>query len=365
MINKPLRVLLVLGEQPSWSSARYLSYHIHVGMEDGLKAAGVEVTTLMSPLVQQAPKLLQGQKFDQIWVEVMTNGISLDVLEWLSTLAPVRVGLCAESTVYTEEELDAKPEFAFMLVRFRQRLKFLTHLLVGDEEDVGRLACPNLQTAWWLVSANRRFIQDPPLPLPDNFRARFYGHIYGERQRWLSEAALSDLITAAPSSEGKGFVLAYDFWQLVWRGLVKYQVEAYRLNRLYLWGARRFRVKSTANWHRHLQDCSAVVSLPLVFKSFPGRVTEAMAAGRAVLAWQVPQRPLMSQVFLDGEEILLYRQPEQLREHILRLRAEPSLAQQIATRATRRLLAQHTTEIRVGQILEWLATGTAPDYTPR
>jgi spore maturation protein CgeB len=105
-----------------------------------------------------------------------------------------------------------------------------------------------------------------------------------------------------------------------------------------------------------------VVSLPHVFKSYPGRIAEAMAASRPAVSWEVPGRPRVREVFEPGRGILLYREPEELREHVLKLEREPGLGPMIARRARARLLARHTTEMRVGQLLSWMESGEPPDY---
>ncbi|MCA9779309.1 MAG: hypothetical protein KC800_21430, partial [Candidatus Eremiobacteraeota bacterium] len=179
-----MKILLILGEQPNWQGARHLSYHCHLGLEESLRNVEVEVTTLMNPFLRDAASLLRGRKFDQVWAEVFVNPyLDDEVCRWMAEAAPVRLGLCAESTVYSDEEFMVKPELATMSVRFRKRLPFLTHLALGDEVDPPRLRSEKLKTAWWVVSANRELIQAPALP--EVFQARFFGHVYGERKRWV------------------------------------------------------------------------------------------------------------------------------------------------------------------------------------
>lgn len=355
-------MLLLLGEHERWAGARNISYHCHLGLEEALQVHGVEVTTLLNPFVSEAPRLLRGRRFDQIWAEVVVNPmLTDDVCAWMTEAAPVRLGLCGESTALSERELEIKPEFATMLVLLRKRARCLTHLALGDEADPDRWAGRDLETAWWLVSANRRLVSDHPPP--PEFLARFSGHVYGERQRWLENPVLEGLLDNDLHSEGQGFMLAFDLWQLFWRGLHRYgQLGRSLMPDVYLRGARRFRRRGASCWQRHLQACSAVVSLPLVFKSYPGRVTEAMAAGRPVVCWEVPDRPRIREMFEPGREIMLYREPEELRDHLLRLKREPGLRTSIARRARERLLARHTTEFRVGQLLTWLESGNPPAY---
>lgn len=346
---------MLLGEQPHWRAARMLSYHCHLGLEESLKRKGVEVTTLMNPFLQQAPELLRGEKFDQVWAEVFVNPHLCDsVCEWMTTVAPIRLGLCAESTEYTEEELHVKPELATMAVRFRKRLPYLTHLALGDEIDPPRLESSSLQTTWLIVSANSSILSETPLPHP--MRVRFFGHVYGERKAWLRHPLLTGRMDAAPHAESKAFAFGFDLWRLFWRGYAHLDGPLTpSIQRGYLAGSRRLRFSAATAWQRHLQKAGAVVSLPLIFKSFPGRVVEAMAANRPVLCWQVPDRPRMLEVFEHGKEILFYQTPEELAEGIDRVQNDPRIAERMAAAAYRKLLAEHTTEHRVGGLLEWLS----------
>ena len=113
-----------------------------------------------------------------------------------------------------------------------------------------------------------------------------------------------------------------------------------------------------------LQHDAVVVNLPHSVGAYPGRVVEAMAAGRPVVAWDVPDRPRNRALFEDGAEILLFAgtEPVALASALHRLRRDPALAAALATNGWRKVRRAHTIERRVQQILAWTDTGEAPVF---
>jgi len=113
-----------------------------------------------------------------------------------------------------------------------------------------------------------------------------------------------------------------------------------------------------------MQEGCAVVNLPSCVKAYAGRVPEAMAAGRPVISWRVPDRPRTEALFADGREILLFDadRPEELVEHARRLCRDEGLGRRMADAARTKLRRFHTIEHRTGQILDWLERGATPDF---
>jgi glycosyltransferase involved in cell wall biosynthesis len=134
---------------------------------------------------------------------------------------------------------------------------------------------------------------------------------------------------------------------------------------LYLQGLRLVRRLCFRRWLRSLRNGAAVVNLPHYFKSYSGRVVEGMAAGRPVISWELPERPRTGALFEEGREILLYpaEDPRRLAEQIRRVQLDRPFAERLAARARDRLLASHTTEWRVRQLLEWVTRGAEPQFT--
>ena len=108
-----------------------------------------------------------------------------------------------------------------------------------------------------------------------------------------------------------------------------------------------------------------MINFPSFGKIYTGRVYEGMAAGRPVITVKLDDRPLLETFFEDGKDILLYPKdnPSRLAEQIKRILREPEFGQRLAMKARDKLLRFHTTEKRVCQILDWVATGQEPCYT--
>jgi tetratricopeptide (TPR) repeat protein len=105
------------------------------------------------------------------------------------------------------------------------------------------------------------------------------------------------------------------------------------------------------------------VNLPSIFKCYAGRVVESMAAGRPVISWD-PPRARTRALFAPGQEIELFDREDArgLAQAILRLQENPEAAQQMAESARAKVLRHHTAEVRMRQVLDWLARGDEPDY---
>ena len=110
---------------------------------------------------------------------------------------------------------------------------------------------------------------------------------------------------------------------------------------------------------------AVVVNLPRSVGIYLGRVVEAMAASRPVVAWDVPHRPRNRALFEDGAEILLFSgtEPEALAAALRGLQGDPARAATIATNGWQKVRRAHTIERRVQQILAWTDTGDAPVFS--
>jgi hypothetical protein len=366
-----LRVLHLQLEFHRWQDARPWTYSVGLGLEEGLAAAGVQFLTLPSPWLPRAQEILAGQRFDQLWVEVVHQS-SFDEggLEWLASLAPVRVGLIGESLTYTSEDRALWPELWPRLQQRQRlvtrRLAALTHAVVTDERDAETLNLSGrLPAMWWPQAVPKRYIQAAPPPPPDA-PALFAGTAYGKRLEFLNHPSLAGLLAKFSSPEDRGIypslfealgLAALTFMQ---KNLPDWQ----RSFPEYMDTLRRVRRALFGQFLEGFHAGSAVVNLPHLVKSYAGRVVEGMAAGRPVVSWDLPDRPRNRALYEDGAEILLFdrHQPEHLAEHLRRLRAEPALGQTIAENARRKIRRLHTIERRVAQILDWTTRGVEPVY---
>jgi len=365
--TKAPRILLILGENSHWRHARSWPYNLHLGLEEALRATGAEVVTIIATWLPHWSKLCPAQRFDQVWVVDLVHFCHIDhSLAPIVDLAPVRVGLVTESIQYHPEEYAAFPWLQERRDRIDGQFQFVTHVAAVDEQDVVNIRnCFQLPTIWNPCSAPSKLIADQPPP-PRQNSAFFGGSLYGERARWLEEPRLRGLLARHPSPP-----VEY-FYELGFNSLPGHQYGLRRLVQqshyparlvypIYLALLRRIRRAGFRMWQqRVLQQGIAVVNLPHLVKGYSGRVIEGMAAGRPVISWKIPNRPGNAALFADGKEILLYSTPAQLAGHIEHLLADRSFGQEIAANARRKVKAWHTTEKRVQQLLEWVATGEAP-----
>lgn len=363
-----MRVLYVNLEYPNWHDASHWGYINNLAVESGFVANGVEFYTLPAThryggkipfFVDHARTLLNGQKFDQVWFELVHSDISDDVMEFLCSLAPIRLAFSVESLELLPEEWQNNPNACRIREEIlAKRLQKLTHLLTTDELDAKRLDGKNGLKArpfppGFVVP--REFICDDPPPPPLNL-GLFYGALYGERKQWLEMPRLMPLLRYGASSPELHTPYPQAFDQLHQQMNVilgSGKVDQGVLD-LYLNGVRLIRKECYKLWLEGLRIGAAVVNLPQWGRAYAGRVIDGMAAGRPVITREMPGRPIAKAAFEDGKEILLYRTPDELAAHLERVIADPLYARTIATNARKRILAEHTTESYIRELLDWL-----------
>lgn len=199
--GRALRILLLLGENLTWSHARSWPYNLHLGFEEALQANGVEVLVLTTPWISHLAKICAGREFDQVWVIDLTHFCHIDAsLEQIVKLAPIRVGLVTESVEYHPEEYEAFPWLRERRARIDAQFQYVTHLAAVDEQDVINIKANfDLPTMWNPCSMPEGLI-DEEVPPPSENIAFFSGSIYGKRAKWLEEPKLKDLLTRHKSA---------------------------------------------------------------------------------------------------------------------------------------------------------------------
>jgi hypothetical protein len=375
-VSKPSKVLLVQLEFGTWARAKPWNYTGNFAVEDGLRANGLDCVTLPAlsdvpdtvPLswLHDAKDLVAGQRFDQVWVWLVHNRYSDAFLEWVSELAPVRVGIVMESLRYSEEDYRRWPDLRGRAALVERQARWMTHVLAADERDAETFNDAGLVKAtFWPAAVPARFITSVIEP-PPRREAAFYGELYGERREWLALPELNGLLVRPPSAEAStAFPQLFDDlhrqmaerFRSGWRPHAAALADYVRL-------LRRLREMIFANWLARLKTWRAIVNLPSLFQSYAGRVVETMAAGRLAISWKIPDRPQTAALFGDGQEILLYPKdrPAVLADHLALVAQDPDYARAIATAARAELLRSHTAEHRARQLLAWIQTGQAPQY---
>ncbi|OQW35778.1 MAG: hypothetical protein A4E19_16140 [Nitrospira sp. SG-bin1] len=364
------KVLLVQLEFGRWAQAKAWSYLGSFAVEEGLRANGCACVVLPAisdtpdgaslPWVHHAKGLLAGQRFDQVWVWLVHNRYSDAFWEWVGALAPVRVGLIMESLRYSEEDCRRWPHLRERREFVERQVRHCTHVLAADESDAdifnqgGRV-----HALFWPSAVPSRFIT-ASIDRPARSEAAFYGEVYGERNAWLTDPDLKALLIHPPSPETEtDYPRLFDtlHQQMHERMRSGWRPDLATLTEYVgLW--RRLREAVFTNWLASLKTWSAIVNLPSLFQSYAGRVVEAMAAGRPVVSWKIPDRPRTQALFKEGQEILLYPRdrPAVLKEHVQRIGHDIDYARNLAEAARTELLRSHTAEHRARQWLEWIET---------
>jgi len=368
-------ILLLQLEFPLWEQARAWTYPACYGVAEGLRAAGARCTTI--PLLANVPysvdawlaharQGVSGKQFDQVWVWLVHSPLTRPVLDWISTLAPIRVGIVMESLTYDEADYAWAGHLRSRLDLVASQSQALTHVLVPDETDVDHLHCRvGVQTLWWPPMVPARFIVPASGP-PSYCIGVFHGQPYGPRQSWLSHQALRQRLQFAGSGQpATYFQQLFDQLQntilqrLSGRGLLTAtQMADYQAT------LEEIRLGEFKEWMAHLQQWAAIVNLPSLAKFYGGRVYEGIAAGRPVLTYAIPHHPLNNRLFADGQEVLFFSpdSPESLAERLDHLLRDEPLAGKIAVNAQRKLMRYHTSEYRLAQTLRWLESASLPDY---
>lgn len=362
-----MRILLLALEMQTWQLARSHSYSAGLGFEEGFAAHGVDYLTITTPCFRWAQELCRGHHFDQVWLYAVQSGMTDAQRDWVATLAPVRVGIVADSIDYTTEEEQRIPYLATLRGDFEAWLPRLTHVVAYDERLAEYVQQDKRLKAMWCPCAfPARFIHHPPLPAP-RAPGLFSGNPYEWREDWFKHSELLGVLEKLGSPE-QGTIYP-GLFNCLQRNIQRYLNRSWSPFRKgaaswYIRFLRLIRRRSFSRWLRHLRLGAAVVNLPHYFKGYSSRVVEGMGAGRPVLSWRVPDRPLNQALFTDGEEILLFSrdEPEELARHLRRLLATPELGTKIAENARRKILRFHTIEHRVKQILDWIACDVTPRY---
>ncbi len=306
-------------------------------------------------------------------------------MEWMASLAPVRVGFLAESLEYTPEEIGIFPQLAARKDASRRRLRFATHVAACDERDAADLKSSQIPAMWWPQAVPGDCFQACVTASPGQ-KAVFAGALYPPRTQWLESPMLRQRITRlhTPIEGGQHAALFDALHSLVRLFLRVPRADDNLLRELYcrlaqglresvgarasedyLFLLRKLRERAFRRWLEELGGGMAVVNLPHFVKTYAGRVVEGMAAGRPVISWKIPNRPRNEALFEDGREILLFdgNNPETLAAQIDRLTKAPDEARRIAEQAQRKVAAHHTIEGRVKQIMKWLETGEEPRFS--
>jgi hypothetical protein len=356
-------VLFVVTEFRWWHRARSWAYPVQLGLEEGLAAEGVSRLTVPTPWLPRVRELCGTRPFDQIWIELVhQERLDEGLLAWLADRAPVRVGFVPESLEYDAAACAQWPQYRTRKAEVMRRLALMTHAVMVDEKDVDDVSARGGPPAlWWPQAVPERFMRDVSASALSG-PAVFAGALYGQRQPFLDDPSVRELVSMLASpEEATLYPRAFERLQMIAGGWVNRALPCPRpALSAYVFVLRRLRRRIFTRWLGTLRRGGAIVNLPHLVGAYPGRVVEAMAAARAVVAWDVPDRPRNRALFEDGREILLFRTPDELGEAVRRLRDDPACAEALVRNASRKVRRLHTAERRVRDILAWIDTGAEP-----
>jgi hypothetical protein len=360
-------VLCLFLEFAWWNQARSWTYSAQLGLEEGMRANGARPHTVTSPWLPRLRELCGDRRFDQVWVEVVhQDAFDEDTMSWIAERAPVRVGFVPESLTYDEDVYAEWPSYRTRSAEVKRRLTFLTHAICSDEKDAEDIdAEGRLKGAWWPTAVPRRYIV-PEVETPAAGAAIFAGALYGRRKAILEDEALRGLVVLRRSPEvGTQHPRLFDRLHMIANGWVSRRFPSPRTAAaVYLFLLRRLRRRAFRGWLQSLREGIAVVNPPHVVGAYPGRVIEAMAAGRPVVSWDVPHRPRNRALFEDSREILLFSgtDPVAIAEPLRRLQRDSHLRRTIAESAWGKVRQFHTMERRIQQVFTWIEKGDEPVY---
>ena len=313
------RILFICLEFRNWQQARSLAYPSQLGLAEALRANGAMVLTLPAvhgiaadapgSWLRHAQRLCAGMRFDQVWVEVVHSSLDAETLAWLASLAPVRVGFILESLQYSPAVYAHAPHLRGRKELVWDRLRALTHAVAADEVDADEIERGGTTRGiWWPHSVPAQFLQSVATPAGNNF-AVFYGALYGDRAHWFTHPQLKDLLL--PPQPSLEYATSYPrhFDELMQAGtshLEQGSIPSRETLNEYMAMLGHIRQEIFRLWLRSLQTGCAVVNLPSFFNGYPGRVFEAMAAGRPVITPRLLDRPRTASLFTEGEEILFF-----------------------------------------------------------
>jgi hypothetical protein len=334
-----MKILYLPLEFPRFFSARKFPYPLGVGMVEGFR----DIEHLTIPALYDEPltlnhldHLIGEQTFDQIWLEVVHSKMSDELLEFLTKIAPVRVGFIVESlTIDPKEFISNAVGTQRRVDNTYQKLPYLTHAVVTDERDLTACNCP---TMLGLASVPQRLVK---VPNSTNDHAIFYGTLYGDRNELIKN--LEGRLNINPPSAEDDTGLPQKFAHLFtaqWACLDDF----YRS-----WHRTRQALYSV--WINHLNKLPgcAILNPPHRTSVLSSRVIEGMAAGKPVIS------PLMGNgvddLFTNAVDIVYYTDELELVDRLRGLERDSELRFSIAEAARANILENHTTEKRVEQIL--------------
>jgi hypothetical protein len=352
-----MNILYIPLEFERYYSAKKMTYPVGVGLVEGFvdKVDFTVVPTFYGSgmWLEYLQQITMGQKYDQVFLEVVHSNMNPAILDFISSLAPVRVGFVIESlTIHSDEYENNLQGTKNREDNLAMKLPYLTHLVVVDERDVNYAKIP---TTFEVASVPESMI-DVNLNKKANISDKviFYGTLYGERAKWVNVLGERALINPQEGLEEKGGIpqqyesvvrSAFDNMN----GKETIPIGYYKR---FCDDWMRIRKIMYSNWMNILWEIEGygVLNPPHRTSVLSSRVIESMAAGKVIYS------PRMFNgadfLFTNGKNILYYESIEELVDLINSISQEDKY--NIAQNAINIILEKYTTEKMIGRVLKFI-----------
>lgn len=365
------RALILMLEFSSWSVAKPLSYTASYAYEDGLRSKGFDCTVLpcfadLNPnyadlWYQTVQKQFDGERYDQVWIWLIHLNPPQHFMEWLASIAPIRVGVLIESLTYSDEDKSIHDHFNTRWPILRSQIPYLTHILTADEADenliIDSTGCP---AKWTPTSIPARFLDTEEETYPRKGPPAFLGTLYEKRAALLSHPSLAGLVSLPKEAESATSIPERfdEISRSLLRDIFSQSAHSARLLPKHYDALRMVREESFLVLLKEFRSWIGILNLPSYFRGLTGRVFEAIAVGTPVITWVIPDRPRANSLFANGIEILQFdpTSPADLRQKLRRLSDDYDYAVAIASRAREKLISNHSSEIRTQETLLWISS---------
>jgi hypothetical protein len=352
-----MNILYIPLEFPNWYSAKKMTYPVGVGLSEGF-GKNIEVTVVPAFYnsglwMQYLHQITMGQKYDQVWFEVVHSKIPMQVLEYIKSLAEIRVGFVIESLTIHPDEYKNNPDGTNLRTEnLNAKLPYMTHVVVVDERDLKTFKIP--------VMFDIASVPESMVNLEVNEKALetdnviFYGTPYGERESWVNALGDHLLLNPQGDSEEKGGML--EQYETITSGAFSnmFGKEAIPVGyyKTFCDSWMGIRKKMYQNWMRILWSIQGygVLNLPHRTNVLSSRVIESMAAGKVVFSPRMYNGADF--LFNNGENIMYYESLEELEELIYEI--DYADKYMLAKNAINTVLENFTTEKMVQRILKFV-----------
>jgi ADP-heptose:LPS heptosyltransferase/tetratricopeptide (TPR) repeat protein len=182
----------------------------------------------------------------------------------------------------------------------------------------------------------------------------------GRPALWWPQAADCRLFSSlVPAAERQPTVF---FCGKVWNvyALRKALLQTLRTSPAFAFVEKASAGEMVSHYNRHL----FAINLPGVLGGFNVRTYEALSCGSALLQFRPENRPANNALFEHGRHLLYidYAQPEQLKQWIEERVRDPAAILPLARQGHEELLAHHTIERRLEQLVGWVFDQKEPAY---